>query len=218
VEGVDVRTARAPRCTHAEQRDARSAPSGAPRGKKRRALLALLAGFAALAPACASAPSLAGTWSDPDGTTPLPESVGGGDLNIASVLVLAEGGTMPTFDLHMELEFMGLMDVIDAQGTYVASGPNLTLTFTGFDIDPASGNAEMTIDGVPCITQTGFGGATVCFPSPQSHPYRVDGSTLTITIDGCRPRRWRRSRGGTDPRAAHFSYTRNRRCERARAW
>jgi len=69
-------------------------------------------------------------------------------------------------------------------GTYVREGGGLTLTVTGFDIDPASGNtSSVAEDGSRCIVLQGFGEASVCFPTPQTHPWRVEGDSLTIILD-----------------------------------
>jgi hypothetical protein len=142
--------------------------------------LVLVLGLAASA---CNGQSLDGSWHQPDGTTKLPDAVGGGDLNVDATLVLDESASPRTFELDLALEFEGLTDAIDARGTYATDGSDLTLTFSEFVIDPASGNtSEVAEDGSHCIYLMGFTGAPVCFPSPQSNPYVLE-DTLAITIE-----------------------------------
>jgi hypothetical protein len=149
---------------------------------KVHALSALVLVFGLAASAC-NGQSLEGTWHEPDGTTKLPDAVGGGDLNVDATLVLDDSASPKAFELDLSLEFEGLNDTIDARGTYAIDGSNLTLTFTEFVIDPASGNSsEVAEDGSQCIYLMGFTGAPVCFPSPQTNPYVLD-EDLTITIE-----------------------------------
>ncbi len=132
--------------------------------------------------ACSGADPMTGSWVQPDATTPLPAAVGGGDLAIDATLDL--DATAATFSLLMTLEASGLVDSIETGGTYVDDGTNLTLTFTGFVIDPASGNtANVAEDGSQCITLTGFAGTAVCFPVPQTNGYTIAGDSLTVVLD-----------------------------------
>lgn len=139
--------------------------------------------LAAFAVSCAGPDPMTGTWHDADATTPLPAEYGGGLLNVDATLALDGDAAPSTFGLHLRLEYMGLSDVVDAQGTYEDDGSSVALTFTGFTIDPASGNtARVADDGSQCITQMGFGGAEVCFPVPQTASYALDGDALTLTV------------------------------------
>lgn len=152
--------------------------TGGPRA--RAAVSIFLAG--AFVSACAGDPPLTGTWRDADAMTELPD---GTPLSVDATLAMDEGEGESSFDLHLELELTdaGLRDAVDAHGTYERNGSNLTLTITGFDIDPASGNeAHVAEDGSQCIRMMGFGGAGVCFPTPQTNPYFL-GEELEITID-----------------------------------
>jgi hypothetical protein len=135
----------------------------------------------ALAAGCAGDHPLTGTWRQPNGSTMLPDTLGGGQLMVDATLTLDGRASPATFDLILNLAYMGLHDTIHAQGTYVASGSNLALTFTHFVIDPASGNVPSIVDGMQCITLQGFAGTPVCFPTPQTHAYALT-DTLTITL------------------------------------
>ncbi len=137
-------------------------------------LLCVLA--AVLAASCAGADPLDGTWRQTDAVVSLPD---GTPVDLDATVVLAGG----SFEMHLALSTMGLSDVIDAYGTYEDTGDELALTWGGFTIDPASGNeARVDENGRHCITQNGFGGAEVCFPSPQSSAYGLEGDALTLTI------------------------------------
>lgn len=137
------------------------------------------------ATACADA-SISGSWTQHDASTPLPDPIDPEHrpLNIDTTWEL--GGDTPPGDLTvtMDLEALGLTDAIELVGTYVANGSDLTLTFTGFVIDPASGNtSRVGEDGAQCIVLAGFAGTPVCFPTPQTHAYTTTGDTLTVTLD-----------------------------------
>ena len=136
------------------------------------------------ASACAGDAGLAGTWRQSDATTRLPASLGGGDLGVDATLVLDDGTSPGTFDLHLALSFEGLTDTVDLQGTYVEAGAELTLEPAGFTIDSASGNTQRVAeDGSQCIVLQGFAGTEVCFSSPQTNGYVLAGDALEITID-----------------------------------
>jgi hypothetical protein len=146
-----------------------------------RPTLAILSLFAA---ACAGDPTT-GTWAQHDATTPLPDVlVPDTDLAIDATWEM-DGAVSPgSFTLTMNLEAIGLTDAIELVGTYERAGSDLTLTFTGFVIDPASGNTSMVReDGAQCITLHGFLDTPVCFQTPQTHAYAVDADTLTVTLD-----------------------------------
>lgn len=127
---------------------------------------------------------MTGAWVQSDATTPLPAAVGGGDLDIDATLTL-DGATSPaTFHLLMTLEASGLADTIEAEGTYIDGGSDLTLTFTGFVIDPDSGNTTtIAEDGSQCVILQGFAGTPVCFRTPQTNAYSVGDDTLTVILD-----------------------------------
>ncbi len=151
-----------------------------PRRARRVLTLAMVVG---LGTACAGDHPLAGTWRQAHGVTALPPSLGG-DLDVDATLVL-DGRAMPaTFDLDLLLSYETLSDEVHVRGTYVATGSDLALTFDDFLIDPLSGNtSSIAADGSRCIVLTGFGGSGVCFPSPQTHAYTLDGDTLSIVLD-----------------------------------
>ncbi|RLB45832.1 MAG: hypothetical protein DRJ42_29080 [Deltaproteobacteria bacterium] len=146
--------------------------------------LSLVALFSLTASACTGADSMGGTWTDSFATTRLPAHIGGGILNVDATLVLDADVAPATFELTLALETDGLADTIIVEGTYVDNGPDLTLTATGFVIDPASGNAaNVAEDGSQCVLMQGFGGAGVCFPAPQTNDYVLVGDSLEITIN-----------------------------------
>lgn len=132
-----------------------------------------------LAVACGGS-SVSGTWNEPNGTIPVPQALGGGNVQTNNTLVFA---TDDTFTLTMQLQFMGLTDTLAAKGTYKDDGSSVAMTFTGFDVAQGSGDTAETIDGNECVTLAALAGATVCFATPQSAAYTVSGSTLTIAID-----------------------------------
>jgi len=130
---------------------------------------------------CASGEPLTGTWTQPNATTQLPPSLGGGILNVNATLL---GSSPRAFDMTLALETLGLTDTIRLRGTYVQAGTDLTLELSGFVIDPASMNtSRVSATGEQCIVLMGFAGTEVCFPTPQTHPYSVSGNTLTMTLD-----------------------------------
>lgn len=134
--------------------------------------------------ASACGPSIDGTWYQAKGTTPLPEKIcsGGCLLDVEATMVLDDPAK--TFDLTLNMAYTALHDSVDAHGTYELEGTDMTLTFEGFTIDPASGNkASVGTDGSQCIALKGFANTTVCFPSPQTHAYTLEGDKLTITLD-----------------------------------
>ncbi|MBW2462765.1 MAG: hypothetical protein JRH11_14030, partial [Deltaproteobacteria bacterium] len=139
--------------------------------------------FALTTSACTGADAMGGAWTDPDATTRMPAHLGGGILNVDATLILDADVAPATFDLNLNLETEGLTDSIVVQGTYVDNGPDLTLTVTGFAIDPTSGNtADVAEDGSQCVYMEGFGGAGVCFPVPQTKAYALAGDSFDITI------------------------------------
>lgn len=117
--------------------------------------------------------SFAGTGITPLPSPPLPP----GDLDIAAELRL--DGDAGTFALDMDLSSMGLMDVVDLRGTYVAASGVVTLVPSGFAIDAASGNEA---EGL-CITLQGFGGTPVCFAEMQDGAFADGSVTLTLEHD-----------------------------------
>ena len=147
-----------------------------------RPAIAILSLFAA---ACAGDPT-SGSWAQHDATTPLPDVlVPDTDLNIDATWEL-DGTVSPgSFTLTMNLEALTLTDTIQLEGTYDRAGTDLTLTITDFVIDPASGNASTLReeDGAQCIDLAGFAHTPVCFQTPQTNPYTVDGDTMTVTLD-----------------------------------
>jgi len=145
-------------------------------------LAAAVLGLAATA--CAGDDPMTGSWAQSDATTPLPMTLGGGDLAIDATMEMNGRVSPATFDLDMDLEALGLTDNMRLEGTYVDEGSDLTLTITGFVIDPASDNtARVRDDGSHCIVLSGFAGTEVCFRSPQTNPYTVGDQTLTIVLD-----------------------------------
>lgn len=154
------------------------------RGAAVRVMIPLLG---LLAAACATEDPVAGTWSQSDAVAILPPSVpvpDGTPLNIDANWQMDATAQPGTFTVGMDLEAIGLVDRIDVEGTYVAAGDELELTFTGFVLDPESINTTTTReDGTPCIVLMGFAGTEVCFPSPQTHAFATDGDTLSFTLD-----------------------------------
>jgi hypothetical protein len=129
---------------------------------------------------------ITGTWRQRNAVTHLPTELGGDPIDIDATLVLDGHASPGTFDLTLDLSYMSaLSDHVLAHGTWVTQGGNLDLTFTGFTIDPASGNVA-SVDpatGAQCIALSGFGNVSVCFPVPQGHPYTLGADTLGITLD-----------------------------------
>lgn len=117
--------------------------------------------------------AFAGTGVTPLPSPPLPP----GDLDIDAELRL--DGDAGTFALDLDLSSMGLMDAVDLRGTYVAANGAITLSPTGFEIDPASGN---TADGL-CITLQGFVQTVVCFADAHDGEYADGSVSLTLAHD-----------------------------------
>lgn len=129
---------------------------------------------------------ITGTWRQHDAVTHLPTELGGDPIDVDATLVLDGHAAPGTFDLTLDLSYMSaLSDHVLAHGTWTTNGGNLALTFTGFTIDPASGNVASVdpMTGAQCIALQGFGNVSVCFPVPQSHPYALSGDSLGITLD-----------------------------------
>lgn len=156
-----------------------------------------------LAAGCATEDPVAGRWSQSDAQAILPPSVPvpeGTPLNIDATWRMDATVEPGTFTAAMDLEAIGLTDRVEARGTYVAGGDDLELTFTGFAIDPASGNEQTTAeDGAPCIVLMGFAGTEVCFPSPQTRAFAIDGESLSFSLD---------TRVAGDPMPVDFTLTR----------
>lgn len=134
--------------------------------------------FVALA-GCASEPPLEGRYSGMT-TTPLPSPpLPPGDLAIdASFSPQAAGA----FRLDMDLEFMGLVDTIHLEGTYVTANGMLTLTPTGFDLTGSENMASVReADGAQCIVLGGFADTPVCF-DVQTSAYVLEGDELSFTL------------------------------------
>ena len=161
-------------------------PTHHPRPSSRRAHLVsvTLALLGVLATACATEEPLAGSWNQPDAMTPLPESVPvppGTMLNIDATWQIDE---TDGFTVDMDLETLGLTDVIQLEGTYIDDGSELELAFTGFAVDPASPNTtHVSEDGAQCIVLAGFVNTEVCFHDPQVTAYELAGETLSLTLE-----------------------------------
>jgi ABC-type Fe3+-hydroxamate transport system substrate-binding protein len=123
--------------------------------------------------------SVSGTWNQPDGTIAVPPPLGGGTVQTNNTLAFSGDGT---FELTMDLQFMGLTDTLAAKGTYTDDGSSIAMTFSGFDIAQGSGDTAETLDGNECVTLAALAGATVCFQTPQNATYTLSGDTLTIAI------------------------------------
>src|SRR5690242_6396396 len=87
---------------------------------KRHTAHALCTALLAFAASACDGHPLDGTWRQPDGTTKLPDAIGGGDLNVDATLVLDDEASPRTFELGLKLEFEGLTDTVEAHGTYVS--------------------------------------------------------------------------------------------------
>ena len=140
-----------------------------------------------LAAGCAADDPVSGTWEQSEATATLPDVVGGGTLYIDAAVQMHAEVEPSTFMFDLDLEERDLMlsDALTVEGTYVDDGASLELTFTGFAIDPASGN-ESWVDedtGAHCIVLQGFAGTPVCLPSPQTSAYSADGASLGVTLD-----------------------------------
>jgi hypothetical protein len=129
--------------------------------------------------------AMTGTWQDLEATTPLPDVIGGGNLNVDATVILDETVEPATFDILFGLAHPeGLSDEIRMHGTCVADGTDLTLRIDGFTIAEGSMNtASVGEDGSQCITLSGFGGAQVCFPAEQTNGYVLNGDSLAMTIN-----------------------------------
>jgi len=168
-----------------------------------RLCLALSAAVVALAASGCGGDKLHGTWTEPNGTIAIPDSVGGGTLSDNATMVFDSTVAPQTFDLKMLLGTQGLTDTLEAHGTYTETDKDLTLTFTGFVVDPMSGDTtSVASDGSQCLTLMGLGGAGVCFSTPQTHPYTVTDTGLTVAIDN--------SIVGASPTVTSLSLTRSK--------
>lgn len=135
------------------------------------------ASLLALGCSAPSAPPLGGTFTGM-ATTPLPSPpLPPGDLAIDATLRLDEA--TGTFELDMDLAALGLVDVMNVRGSYVAANGILTLTPTGFD--PASTNVWSFEGGAACMTLAGFVDTPVCFTEHDSE-YTVVGDELSFTL------------------------------------
>lgn len=145
-----------------------------------RNTLVSLALLALALTACTSDAPLDGTYSGA-ATTPLPSPpLPTGDLAIDATLRLDSATS--TFELDTDLAALGLVDVMNVRGTFVAANGMLTLEPTEFEVDPASGNTVANReDGTPCITLAGFVSTEVCMPEATS-AYTRDGDTFTFTL------------------------------------
>lgn len=132
---------------------------------------------------CASDPSVAGRYVG-SGIAPLPNPpLPMEDLSADATLVLAEDGTFE-LDLALAVEALGLTDVMNVRGTYVAAGGMLTLEPTGYEIPEGSLNTTAAgPNGEPCIVLAGFLDTPVCLPAAQTRPYTLAGDALSITIE-----------------------------------
>ena len=71
---------------------------------------------------------------------------------------------------------------ITVSGTYAESGTNLKLS----NIVVAASTGTGTVDAAPpanytCVALTALG-SSICFDTPQTSPYTVNGTTLTISV------------------------------------
>lgn len=153
-----------------------------PARTRRNSILLALSLLGAFTAACASEEPVSGTWAQSDAQTPLPAAIDPmmRPLHIDTTWELDD---TENITVHMDLEALGLTDSITLEGTYIADGAELELAFTGFAIEPESGNEAMPgEDGAQCIVLQGFAGTPVCFP-PQVSAYTVEGDTLSITLE-----------------------------------
>lgn len=146
-----------------------------PAGPWVAALLVLGAG-------CAGDDPLHGAWVQPEGSTELPGGMG--TLAVDATLTLDGRAEPSTFVLALALSLEPLTDRLDARGTYERDGDRLTLRFEEVASPPEAENpTRVAEDGARCVGLNGFGGAEVCFPSPQTNPYVLGDDTLAVTID-----------------------------------
>jgi len=146
--------------------------------------LVALTGLTLALGASGCGPSMDGSWYQAKGTTPLPAKICGDNclLDVEATMELDEQAK--EFKLNLNMAYTALHDTIDTYGTFETSGSDMTLTFEGFTIGADSSNkASVAEDGSQCIVLKGFASTTVCFPSPQTHEYTLEGDTLTVTID-----------------------------------
>ncbi|MBK8254846.1 MAG: hypothetical protein IPK82_19575 [Polyangiaceae bacterium] len=136
----------------------------------------------ALAASACGGPSIDGTWHQEQGTTPLPDNICAGcDLNVKATLVADHDAK--TFTLNLDMAYTALSDTIDLKGSYEIDG-DLTFTIDGFTLPDGSENTtSVAEDGSQCIVLKGFAGTQVCFPTPQTNPFFLEGNVLTVTLD-----------------------------------
>lgn len=148
-------------------------------------LTRVTAAFAlAISASACGGPSVDGTWYQEKGTTPLPEKICSGGCLLDVEATMALDDQAKSFQLTLNMAYTALHDSLVTHGTYAIEGPDMTLTFDGFTIDPASGNkASVDADGAHCIVLKGFASTTVCFPSPQTGTYTLEADRLTIKLE-----------------------------------
>ena len=141
-----------------------------------------VAALVLLGAGCAGDDPLHGAWAQPAGSTELPGGMG--TLAVDATLTLDGRASPSTFALALALSFEPLADAFEARGTYERTDETLTLRFEEVVSAPEAGNpTRVGDDGAYCIGLGGFGGAEVCFPSPQTNAYRLGDDTLAITIE-----------------------------------
>lgn len=138
-----------------------------------------------LTAACASEEPVSGTWAQSDAQTPLPwEELGVPEGTMLNIAATWEFDDTENFTVDMDFEALGLTDVATLEGTYIADGAELELTFNGFVVDPASENTTRTAeDGAQCIVLSGFLGTEVCFQTPQARAYTVGADALSMSVE-----------------------------------
>ena len=138
----------------------------------------------AISASACGGPSVDGTWYQENGTTPLPEKICSGGCLLDVEATMAFDDQAKSFQLTLNMAYTALHDSLIAHGAYEIEGEDMTLTFDGFTIDPASGNkASVDADGAQCIVLKGFASTTVCFPSPQTDTFTLGGDRLTLKLE-----------------------------------
>ncbi len=141
-----------------------------------------IASLLTLSVAACGGDALTGTWKDPGGSIPLPQTLGGTPVAANETVVFNGNVTPKTVDITIAVTFGGASDTIEAKGTYTDSGSSLALTITGFT--SASGDpTEVSADGSSqCIKIGALGDAELCVKSPQTNSYTIVGGTLSTSV------------------------------------
>lgn len=128
--------------------------------------------------ACGS-DKLNGTWNG-TGTLTIPGSTT--QVPYTSVATFTSSTQKASVKLTLPLPSDG-SGTITINGTYTESGSNLKLSNITVDASTAAGTITPTPPtNYTCVSLNLLNGAPLCFDTPQTSPYSVNGTTLTISV------------------------------------